>query len=182
MATVYEIIQGISQAAANAYDGSQYENYSYDGTAREIGLQREKGDPIIDSRVVDGFKVRITGPKLIISYQSECPLSDVHNTKLDETMEQVYVDIVKFLKKEYKALTRNALTLTEDGPVNVLLQNMSKIRTWVQCIKVYTIGDLKEVIEVGEPSRDRLEANFKKFLELDTDKRPDNDKRKKSAE
>ena len=32
MATVMDIIQGISQAAANAYDGSQYENYSYDRT------------------------------------------------------------------------------------------------------------------------------------------------------
>ena len=39
---------------------------------------------------------------------------------------------------------------------------------------------MSEVVEVGEPSEDSLEANFKKFLELDTDKRPQNDKRKKS--
>ena len=70
--------------------------------------------------------------------------------------------------------------MKEDGPANILFQNMSKIRTWVQCQKTYTIGNMYEVVEVGEPSEDRLEANFKKFLELDTDKRPQNDKRKKS--
>ena len=31
MATVYEIIQGINQAAANAYDGSQHEELAADG-------------------------------------------------------------------------------------------------------------------------------------------------------
>ena len=108
------------------------------------------------------------------------PLSDFHNTKLDQEIEQTYADIVKFLKKEYKSLTKETLSLKEDGPVDILLQNLSQIRTWVECQKVYTIGNLKDVVEVGEPSTDRLEANFKKFLELDTDKRPNNDKRKKS--
>ena len=180
MATVYDIIQGISQAAANAYDGSQYENYSYDGEARTSGLKREKGDPIIDSRVMDGFKVKISGPKLFIGYHSEVPISDFHNTKLDQEIEQTYADIVKFLKKEYKSLTKDTLSLKEDGPADILLQNMSRVRTWVECQKVYTIGNLKDVIEVGEPSTDRLDANFKKFLELESDKRPNNDKRKKS--
>ena len=59
MASVLDIVRGISQAAANAYDGSQDEKYSLDGEARKIGLKREEGDPIIDSRVVDGFNVRI---------------------------------------------------------------------------------------------------------------------------
>jgi hypothetical protein len=180
MATVYDIIQGISQAAANAYDGAQYENYSYDGTSRTAGLKREKGDPIRDSRVMDGFGVRIAGPKLFISYHSEVPLSDFHNKKLDEEIEQTYADIVKFLKKEYKVLTKEALSLTDDGPADILLQNASKIRTWVECQKVYTIGNMKDVIAVNEPSENRLEDNFRKFLELGTDKRPSNDKRKKS--
>jgi hypothetical protein len=180
MASVYDIVKGINQAAANAYDGSQYENYSYDGTARTAGLKREKGDPIIDSRVMDGFSVRISGPKLFVSYHSEMLLSDFHNTKLDQEIEQTYADIVKFLKKEYKSLTKDTLNLKEDGPVDILLQNTSKIRTWVECLKVYTIGNMKDVLPVGDPSKDRLEANFKKFLELGTDKRPKNDKRKKS--
>ena len=180
MASVYDIVKGINQAAANAYDGSHDERFVEDGEDKKIGLKREEGCPINDSRVIDGFKVRMSGPKLIVSYQSELPLKDVHNTKIDEEIEQTYADIVKFLKKEYRKITKETLSLKEDGPANILFQNMSKIRTWVQCQKTYTIGNMSEVVEVGEPSEDRLEANFKKFLELDTDKRPQNDKRKKS--
>ena len=84
MATVYDIIKGINQAAANAYDGSQYGKYSADGEDRTIGLRREQGDAILDSRVMDGFKVRISGPKLIVTYQSEMAMKEIHNSKLDE--------------------------------------------------------------------------------------------------
>ena len=51
---------------------------------------------------------------------------------------------------------------------------MSKVRTWVQATKVYTIGNMKDVLPVGEPSKDRLEDSFKKFLELSSDKKPKN--------
>ena len=99
MASVYDIVKGINQAAANAYDGSHDERFVEDGEDKKIGLKREEGCPINDSRVIDGFKVRMSGPKLIVSYQSELPLKDVHNTKIDEEIEQTYADIVKFLKK-----------------------------------------------------------------------------------
>ena len=42
MATVYEIVQGLSQAAANAYDGALGE----DNEPIVAGLRREDGDPI----------------------------------------------------------------------------------------------------------------------------------------
>ena len=70
------------------------------------------------------------------------------------------------------------MSLTEDGKVDFILQNMSQIRTWVQATKVYTVGNMTDVIPVGEPSENRLEANFKKFLELESDKKPDNVTRK----
>jgi len=178
MATVYDIVRGINQAAANAYDGSHKATYNADGEERVTGLKREKGDPITDSRVMDGFGVRISGPKCIISYQSEMSISDFHNTKLGEEIEQIYAGIVKFLKKEYKKVIGEALSLTPDGPCDIMLQNMSRIRTWVQCQKVYTIGNMKDVIPVGEPSEDNLEDNFRKFLELETDKKPQNVTRK----
>ena len=47
MATVYEIVQGLSQAAANAYDGALDEG----GEPLKAGLQREDGDPILDKRL-----------------------------------------------------------------------------------------------------------------------------------
>ena len=76
MATTLEIIQGINQAAANAYDGAHDERF-VDGEAKEIGLNRESGDPIIDSRVSDGFGVKIIGNKLQINYEANIKLSDV---------------------------------------------------------------------------------------------------------
>ena len=100
MATVYDIVKGLAQAAANAYDGAQYEKYAADGKARKIGLKREEGDAVLDSRVIDGFKVRFVGPKLIITYLTELSLKEYHNSKLDEEIERVYKDIVKFLKKD----------------------------------------------------------------------------------
>tara|TARA_R100001079_G_C4445664_1_gene150978 strand:- start:1223 stop:1765 length:543 start_codon:yes stop_codon:yes gene_type:complete len=177
MATVYDIVKGINQAAANAYDGAQDGRFREDGEDDLIGLKREKGCALNDSRVMDGFKVRMSGPKLIVSYQSEMPMSSFHNTKLDQEMEQMFANIVKFLKKEYKKVTGETLTLSDDGPCSIMLQNMSKIRTWAQCSKVYTVSNLKDVIPVGEPSEDRLEDKFRKFLEQSSDKRPQNDTR-----
>ena len=40
MATVYDIIKGINQAAANAYDGSHEETLTPDGRARVAGLNK----------------------------------------------------------------------------------------------------------------------------------------------
>ena len=64
MATVYEIIQGLSQAAANAYDGALTE----DGEPLKAGLQREEGDPILDKRILDGFGVVFYGNMMCLSY------------------------------------------------------------------------------------------------------------------
>ena len=43
--TTLEIIQGLSQAAANVYDGAHDERYSYDGESRTMGLKEKKGVP-----------------------------------------------------------------------------------------------------------------------------------------
>ena len=71
-----EIIQGLSQAAANAYDGVHDERFSLDGQVRKIGLRREEGCPIMDSRVMDGFSVKFYGNKMCINYQSDIRLKE----------------------------------------------------------------------------------------------------------
>ena len=53
---ILDIINGISQAAANAYDGALDEN----GEPLKVGLKREEGNPILDKRVMDGFNVTLT--------------------------------------------------------------------------------------------------------------------------
>jgi len=188
--SVYDIIKGLNQAAANAYDGSQYKKYAADGEARAAGLKREKGDAVLDSRVMDGFKVRFAGPKLIITYQTELSLKDYHNSKLDEEIERTYKDIVKFLKKEYKAVTGNTVSLTPDGDADIFVQNMSKIRTWAEATKVYTVGGLKDVEESEENNRttseEKLRSAIEKFLATGKDqypgtKKPSNVKTPKGA-
>lgn len=174
--SVYDIIKGLNQAAANAYDGSHDERFVETGYAKKIGLKREEGCPIKDSRVIDGFKVRIAGPKLIVTYQSELTMKEFHNSKLDEEIERTYKDIIKFLKKEYKAITGNAITLTPDGDAKILVQNMSRIRTWAEATKVYTIGGLKDVQDSEEnnlsTSDEKLRSAIEKFLAIGKDKYP----------
>jgi len=167
MASVYDIIKGINQAAANAYDGSQYKRYSYDGEEKKIGLRREEGDPIIDSRVMDGFSVRISGDQLILSYHSELPMKEVHEGGFEDDVERKFKSISKFLKGEYKKITKDTLSLTPKGDAEVLVQSMSNLRSWVQATKLYKIGGLKGVEAVGQGTpEDRLTDSIKDWLAL----------------
>lgn len=175
MATTLEIIRGISQAAANAYDGARDEN----GDPISIGLKREEGDPITDSRVMDGFGVRLNGDLLKITYQAEIKLRDVHDKGFESEVEQTIQDIANFLKKEFKKVTKNTLTLTPQGEVSILVQNTSKVRVFILANKDYKIGGIGDVNPVSGDSKDSVDAKFKSFLDqggLGT--RPDNDKRK----
>ena len=79
MATVLDVIRGISQAAANAYDGSHDERYMADGEAKKAGLRREEGDSVLESREIDGFNVRFTGNKINILYHAEIKLKETHD-------------------------------------------------------------------------------------------------------
>ena len=166
MASVLDIVRGISQAAANAYDGSQDEKYSLDGEARKIGLKREEGDPIIDSRVVDGFNVRMSGPILTISYQSDIKLKDVYAGDIEADVDEMIENVASFLKKEYKKVTGDTLSLSAEGEVDVLVQNTSKVRVFVVGKKNYKVGNLDGVLEVGLPSEDRLDKSIRDFISL----------------
>jgi len=183
MATTLEIIRGISQAAANAYDGAHIEGYSSDGKARTVGLKREEGDPITDKRVMDGFKVKFYGNKLCIKYHSEVQLKEVYGGSFESDTESMINDIAKFLKKEYKIITGDSLSLTPDGEVDIIVQNTSRVRTWCQAHRFYNIGSISDVEEVrGESDKKRMDKDFKKFLDAGgfQGKRPQNDTRKKT--
>ena len=99
--SVYEIIQGLSQAAANAYDGALTE----DGEPIKAGLQREEGDPILDKRVLDGFNVAFYGNMMCLTYQSEVQLKEVHANGFESDVDQRMSDIASWLKKEYRKVT-----------------------------------------------------------------------------
>lgn len=183
MATVLEIIRGLSQAAANSYDGALDEN----GEPLQIGLTREEGHPVLDSRVMDGFKVRFAADNLVITYQGEALVKEMHpRNQFENEIEQKFGDIVKFLKKEYKKITKSTVSLTEVAEADILAQSTSRKHTWVQAVKQYKIGGLDEVASVRQSSdRSELksfEKQFQDFLALSSEKRPSNDKAPKNPD
>ena len=133
MATVYEIIQGLSQAAANAYDGPKVNKGA-------IGLQREEGDALLDKRVMDGFKIKIYGNRMILNYQSEVQLKEVYAAGFEQEIEQRLADITSWLKKEYKTVTGNTVSLTEEGEVDIRVESTSRHRSWLVASKQFTVG------------------------------------------
>jgi hypothetical protein len=181
MATVYEIIQGINQAAANgAWDGAHEESLQADGKARDAGLKRQNGHYINDRRVMDGFGVKFHGPILRLTYQAETRIKEVKNNNFEDEVAGQIAEIVKFLKKEYKAITGDTLTLTKEGDPKILVQRISNYRTDVQAHCDYRIGGLTDVVEVNKgSSEDRLEGAIKDWLaQGPKNTRPKNDTRK----
>jgi len=177
MATVYDIIKGINQAAANAFDGAHEEGLQADAKARKAGLKREEGHYINDRRVMDGFRVQFHGPILRVKYQSDARVKDVAKNGFEDDIIRHLEEIVKFLKKEYKAITGDTLTLTKEGDHHILVQRMSNYRTDVQAHCDYRIGGLKDVGEVNPgDAKDRLNTAIKDFLAQGRDnaKKPSN--------
>jgi hypothetical protein len=156
-----DVVRGIAQAAANAYDGA----FDNNGDPIKVGMKREEGHPVLNSRDMDGFKVKISGNHLMVNYQAEIKLKDVHNTKFESELEQTIADIASWLKKEYKKITGNALTLTDAGEVDAIVQSTSKVRVFVNASKKFKIGGLEGVEDKLQPSEDSVQKNFKDFLE-----------------
>ena len=166
---ILDIINGISQAAANAYDGALDEN----GEPLKIGLRREEGDPILDKRIMDGFNVTLHGNELLLKYQGDIQLKEVHGGKFEGEIAQRLEDIVSYLKKEYKKVTGNSLTLTKaEKEPNVFVQSLSRYRSLVQASQKFTIGGLPAEPELGQTVEERLNNSIKKWIGFGKDQFP----------
>ena len=182
MATVYEIVQGLSQAAANSYDGALDEN----GEPLLAGLQREEGDPILDKRVMDGFNVKFYGNMMCLSYMSEVQLKEVYVNGFETKIEEQIAEVIKFLKKEYRKIRGESVTLTKEGEVDVRVENSTRVRSWVTAKMHYKIGGLNEDMEVAADADTKPEASWQAFVNQggwngEGGKRPQNDTRKKES-
>ena len=103
------------------------------------------------------------------SIENEIPhikLKDVYAGDIEADVEEMIQNVANFLKKEYKKITGDALTLTAEGDVDVLVQNTSKVRVFVIGKRNYKVGNLEGVIEVGLPSEDRLDQSIRDFISL----------------
>ena len=96
---ILEIIQGLAQAAANAWDGGHDERYTLDGQVRKVGLNREEGCPIMDKRVNDGFGVKFYAERLCINYQSDVPLRACHDPKFEQDVERMLNEVKEVSSK-----------------------------------------------------------------------------------
>jgi hypothetical protein len=178
MATILDVVRGLSQAAANAYDGALDEN----GDPIKAGLKREDGDPILDKRVIDGFNVVFYGNRMCLGYHSEIKLKEVYGNGFEGDIDQTLEDVVSFLKKEYRKITGESVSLKADGEVDVRVESSSRVRSWVTAKKHYVIQGVEGVEEIKSPSEDRLDVSWRKFLELGgLGTRPKNDKRPKNT-
>ena len=166
-----EIIRGLSQDAAKAYDGAHDERFSLDGQIRKTGLMREEGCALMDKRVIDGFKVKFYGDSMIINYQSDVMMKDIKDGRFENQIAQTINEVKKFLIKEYKAVTGNSVSLTKKGEPNIIIQTTSRVRTFVQAYQHYKVGGLK----VDEPQETSVRDITKKFLETAKAKRPQNE-------
>ena len=180
---ILDIVRGISSAAANAYDGA----LDSDGKPLKIGLTREEGDPILDKRVIDGFKVSMAGNVLIVKYQGEIMLKDVYRGDFEGEIEQKMKDIVSFLKKEYKKITGNTLTLTKDDEADILVQSISRTRSMVNARQNFKIGGIPDEPELGATPEQRLSTAIKDWIGFGKDgfsntKKPSNVKGKRDEE
>ena len=127
---------------------------------------RTKNTPLMERHERSGFNVRMSGPILTISYQSDIKLKDVYAGDIEADVEEMIQNVANFLKKEFKKITGDALTLTAEGDVDVLVQNTSKVRVFVVGKRNYKVGNLADVIEVGLPSEERLDKSIRDFISL----------------
>jgi hypothetical protein len=162
MASILDVVQTIQNiVSTKGYDGALDE----EGNPVKIGLKREVDNTVIDSRLVDGFKVRFQGNNMILSYSSECSIKNVANPKFEGMVGQKIADIVNFIKKEYKASSGSALSLKQEGETDILVQKMSNIRTWYQTTSIYNIGGLSaDQGSATVPPAQRLEESIKNWL------------------
>ena len=158
--TPLEIIRGVAQAAANPYDGA----LDHDGNPVELGLSREQGHLVNDTRLIDGFKVRFSGDILKISYQSDVTLKDVYSNGFESDVLQTIGKAAKFIKEEFKRITGKKLSLTKTDNHDVLVQETSRIRCFVTATCDYKIGGLGDVEAVEQGSEESVDDAIKKWL------------------
>ena len=160
MAKIYDLAVAISNIMGQK---------GYDGSGAEIGLKREQGDPIIDSRVMDGFSARINGSQLIINYHSMMTAADFHSKKdpalaLKQNLKDTFDNIEKFLKTEVGKLNVGKLRLKQIGEDDALIQYLNRNRYNCVAKRVYDILGVDAEAPKSEKQRRHKDEVMKSFI------------------
>jgi BMFP domain-containing protein YqiC len=183
--SVEELVKGIKQAAANAYDGAK----DKDGKPIKSGLEREV--ELKDNRTmraIDGFTVKVCSPKqLCVTYHLQMmarhKLAALEN-KLEEEIEDRIKEIVAYIKKEFKNVTGSTLNLKMVGKVQYEVEAVSMVRTNLKGMCTYEISSMEDPKEEEDDLANDNEKEAEKMLAVGKDKfpgvkKPQNDTRKK---
>lgn len=176
--SVYEVVQGISEAVHNTFHGATDEN----GKLIEIGLKREE-QPILDQKVMDGFGVSMQGNLLILRYSSHEPLTNLHEKRFEREIERRIEDIKKYIQKQFERHTGNALRLKEAGEIKILVESSNRIKAIIKAMMPFEILNLKDKVGIVgcKSCSDKLEEMNAYYAKLEKGKlKAKNDTRKKS--
>lgn len=160
MAKIYDLAVAISNIMGQK---------GYDGSGAEIGLKREQGDPITDSRIMDGFSARINGSQLIINYHSMMTATDFHSKKdpalaLKQNLKDMFDNIEKFLKTEVGKLDVGKLRLKQVGEDDALVQYLNRNRYNCVAKRVYDILGVDAEAPKSEKQRHHKDDVIKSFI------------------
>lgn len=160
MASILEVITGISQALHAKHQG---------GT--EFGLKREtedllQGVSIYDPRIMDGFGVQFQGDRLILKYHAEMPMVKVHDKNFEVDIRDTVKQIVKHLKEQYKGVTKKALSLLEQGDIQILIQTANRRMCYVNAVQVYKIKDVEIDAGVDEKSKKIYDSEQERLADI----------------
>lgn len=177
--TLLDIINTISSIVSlRGYDGALDENGEY----VDIGLKRDEGHKINDSRILDGFSVKFQNEEITICYHSDVKIKQMHEKSFETDVEEMIDKVASFLKKEYKSMKGSALSLTPiKDSFDVLIQSTSSVRSWIQAQKRFTVGGLPKMDSIKGESRDSVDKKFQDFIKLGGwkgKKRPENEDKK----
>jgi hypothetical protein len=88
-------------------------------------------------------------------------------------MESMLKKCAGFLKKQYKSVTGNALSLTSTGDPDIIVQSTSRVRSWVQAKQHFKIGGMgEETEEIQQESEELLDDAIKNWIGMGKDKFP----------
>ena len=160
MASIYDLAMAISNVMGQK---------GYDGAGAQIGLKREEGDPILDSRVMDGFSARVHGNQLIINYHSMMSPKDFHRKKdpamaLKQDLKDMFDNIEKFLKTEVAKLKVGSLRLSQVGEDDAIIQYLNRGRYNCIAKRVYNILGTDAEGVASEEQRRHKEDIIKSFV------------------
>ena len=141
--TTHEILSGIATAI---YQSSEHTN-----SKRHNAFNDEAEKPYwVECAMNDSVKFKVKDNKLVLIYtveiQNPLKLDNCHVNKVEDQLDQVVV----YLKKKYKEITKEALTLTQESDIfeqAIPLSLVRQIRVYSCC---YKIGGIESVAEQNE--------------------------------